>query len=89
MSDKKTAESLSAIKQYISKSEQNADRHKANTLVHVNRKDYGFGVRMVSITVKGDFGRVIIEDLHTLYNGCSNTFTTKKVVSHLFRIHFA
>ena len=77
MINKNVAESISAIKQYISKSEQNADRHKANILIHANKKDYGPGTRVVSISVEGDFGKVIIEELHTLYGSCSDTFTTK------------
>lgn len=71
------AESISAIKQYFSKKGQNVDRHKANILVHSKRKDYGPEMRMVSATMNGDIGRVIIEDLHTIYGGCSNTFTTQ------------
>lgn len=77
MIDKNVAESVSAIKQYISKSDQNADRHRANILIHVNKNDYGPGIRIVCTSVEGDFGKVIIEDLDTLCGGYPNTFTTK------------
>lgn len=77
MSDKKTVESLSAIKQYISKSEQNADRHKANILIHANKNDYGPRTLVVYAAVKENFGQMIIEDLNSIYSSCSNTFTTK------------
>jgi len=77
MIDKNIAESISAIKQYISKSEQNVDRHRANILIHADKKDYGPGIRIVFTSVEEDFGKVIIEELHTLCGSCSNTFTTK------------
>ena len=76
MNNKNAVESFSALMQYISKNEQNAYRHKANVLVHSNRKDYGPGTREVSIFVEENFGQVIIEELHTIYSCCSNTFTT-------------
>lgn len=78
MNDKMTVESISAIKQYIAKSEQNVGRHKANVLVHANRKDYCPGTRVVYATVNGEVGQVIIEDLHTICSCCSDTFTTKE-----------
>lgn len=77
MIDKNIAESIFAIKQYISKSEQYTDRRRANILIHVNKKDYGPGTRVVYNSVEGDFGKVIIEEIHTLCGSCSNTFTTK------------
>ena len=77
MIDKNVAESISAIKQYISKSEQNANRQRTNILVHADKKDCGQGIRIVCIFVEEYFGKVIIEELHTLCGSCSNTFTTK------------
>lgn len=72
-----TTESISALKQYVASNELNIKRHKATILVHANRKDYGPVFLVVSVTVNGDVGQIIIEDLHTVYGSCSNTFTTK------------
>ncbi len=77
--DKKTniaTESILALKRYVASNELHAERHKATILIHANRKDYGPGFLAVSVTVNGDVGQIIIEDLHTVYS-CSNTFTTK------------
>jgi hypothetical protein len=46
-------------------------------LVRANRKDYGPGFLVASVTATGEVGQIIIEDLHTVYGNCSNTFTTK------------
>ena len=77
MSDKKTAASLSAIKQYISKSDKNGYKHKASILICTNKEDFGFGTRLVCAFVERELGKVIIEDLHTLYSCCPNMFTTQ------------
>lgn len=71
------AESLSALKQYIAKNEQNVHRHKANILIYADRKDHGPGTRVVSVTVNRKEGAVIIEDLDTIYGRCSNVFNTQ------------
>lgn len=68
--------SICAIKQYASKNSRSLNRHKANILVYANRKDHGPGIRMISVTANENFGQVIIEDLHTLYECFSNIFTT-------------
>lgn len=77
MCDKKMTESLSAIKQYIFKNEQNEYRHKANILIGTNKKDHGLGTRWVNVFIEGNLGQVIIEEIHTLCSCCSNTFTTQ------------
>lgn len=69
-------ESILALKRYVASNELHAERHKATILIHANRKDYGPGFLGVSVTVNGDIGQIIIEDLHTVYGSCSNTFTT-------------
>ena len=77
MTDKNVIESVSAIKQYVAKNKQNTDRHKANVLLHAYRKDYGPGFLIVFAYVEDEFGKVVIEDLDTIYIGCQNTFTTE------------
>ena len=72
-----TAESISAISQYIEKNKHNVGRHKANVLVYAERKDHGPATRFISASVEKDIGQVIIEDLNTIYGGCTNTFTTQ------------
>ena len=72
-----TVESISAIKQYIEKNKQNVGRHKANVLVYAERKDHGPATRFVFASIEKDIGQIIIEDLHTVYVGCTNTFTTQ------------
>lgn len=72
----KIEEYISSINKYIAKDEKNVNRHEANILVHANKKDYGPVTRMIYVTVIGDVGKVIIEDLYSICNICSNTFTT-------------
>ncbi|MBQ7296462.1 MAG: hypothetical protein IJW86_09810 [Clostridia bacterium] len=72
-----STESISALKQYIASNELKTKRHRATILIHSNGKDYGPGFLVVNVTVNGDVGQIIIEDLHTIYGDCSNTFTTK------------
>ena len=76
MTDKKTADSISALKQYIAKGEKHMDRHNASILVHTNKRDCNPGIRMVCVTIQNDWGQVIVENLHTIYSSCSNIFTT-------------
>ena len=70
-------ESILALKRYVASNELHTERHKATILIHANRKDYGPGFLVVSVTVNGEVGQIIIEDLHTVYGSCPNTFTTK------------
>lgn len=77
MRNKETTESISAIKKYIEKNEQNVGRHLATILVYAERKDFGPGTRFVFANVEKDIGQVIIEELHTIYGGCTNLFTTQ------------
>ncbi len=77
MINTETAKSISAIKQYIEKNKQDVGRHKANVLVYAERKDRGPASRFISASVEKDIGQVIIEDLNTIYGGCTNTFTTQ------------
>lgn len=77
MFNTKVAESVSAIKQYIEKNKQNVGRHKANVLVYADGKDHGPATLFVFANIEKENGQVIIEDLHTIYGGCTNTFTTK------------
>ena len=72
-----STESISALKQYIASSELKTKRHKATILIHANGKDYGPGFLVVSVTATEEVGQIIIENLHTVYGSCSNTFTTK------------
>lgn len=72
-----STESISALKQYIASNELKTKRHRAIILIHANGKDYGPGFLVVSVTVNGKVGQIIIEDLHTVYGSCSNTFSTK------------
>lgn len=80
MSDKidemELRKSIFALKEYITKYELGKDRHKANILVHANRKDHRAVAQMIYVTAEEDFGMVIIEKLHTMCSICSNTFTT-------------
>ena len=69
-------ESILALKRYVASNELHTERHKATILIHANRKDYGPGFLVVSVTVNGEVGQIIIEDLHTVYGSCSNIFTT-------------
>lgn len=71
------SESIFAIKQYIAKEPENMKFHYANILVHANKKDHGPGMRRLNVCINEDEGKVIIEDLHTIFGGCSNIFTTK------------
>lgn len=59
-------ESILALKRYVASNELHAERHKATILIHANRKDYGPGFLAVNVTVNGDVGQIIIEDLHTV-----------------------
>lgn len=77
MRNNKTVESISAIKKYIEKNEQNIGRHEANILVCAERKDLGPGMRFVFAKVQEGSGQVIIEDLRTIYDRCTNIFTTQ------------
>lgn len=77
MNNTETAESISAIKQYIEKNKQDVRRHKANVLVYAERKDHGPATRFIFASIEKDIGQIIIEDLHTVYGGCTNTFTTQ------------
>lgn len=70
-------ESILALKRYVASNELHTERHKATILIHANRKDYGPGFLVVSVTVNGEVGQIIIEDLHTVYGSYPNTFTTK------------
>ena len=63
--------------QDVEKNKQNVGRHKANVLVHAERRDHGLAMRFIFVSVEEDVGQVIIEDLHTIYSDCTNTFTTQ------------
>lgn len=76
MENNKRIASISALKQYLEKNKQNMDRHTARILIHANKKDYGFGMRTVYVNIKENYGEVIIENLETLCDNCSNIFTT-------------
>lgn len=77
MINQESTKSIIAIKQYIEKNKQNVERHKANVLVYAERKDRGPATRFIFANVEKDIGQVIIEDLHTIYGGCTNIFTTQ------------
>ena len=70
------SQSIVALKQYIIKHEISDGRHKASLCIYANRKECGPVKRMVYVTAEEDFGKVIIEKLHTICSICSNTFTT-------------
>lgn len=72
--------SIQAITQYIAKDNKKAERHRANIIIHTNGRDYGPGIRTVSATVTAKTGQVIIENLHTIYGGCSNILTTENAI---------
>ena len=76
MVDKKMADSISALRQYIAKDKEHMGRHNARILVHANKKDCSSGIRIVCVTIQNDWGQVIVENLHTIYSSCSNIFTT-------------
>lgn len=80
MINEETAESISAIEQYIAKNKTNVDRHEANVLVHAEGKDHGCGKRFVFATVHQGVGKVTIEDLNTIYSNCTNIFSTQNAI---------
>ena len=85
MRNKKEIEnSIFALEQYIAKDVRRADIHKAWVLVHVNGKDYPPGMRTVCVSVNGNVGQVIIEDLHTIYGDCLNAFTAQDSIFTIF-----
>ena len=76
MIDKAVSKSVFAIKQYIAKDKQNADRHKAYVSIYAVEKNYGPRYLTVFACVKNNIGEVIIENLDVAYNCSTNHFTT-------------
>lgn len=72
-----TAASIWAVEQYIALKPENCNRHQAYVCVCANGKDCSSGVRAVSANIGRDTAEITIEDLHTIYGGCSNRFTAK------------
>lgn len=67
--------SVAAVEQYIALRCENCSRHRANILVCISGKNCCSGVRVVSVKASEGIAEIVIEDLHTIYGGCSNRFT--------------
>lgn len=77
---KEIADSVSALKQYIAKDERHAYRHIANVLIHANKKDHLGGTKWVYVEVNENGGQVVIENSHTVYIDCPDSFATQDSV---------
>lgn len=69
------AESIAAVKQYISLDSEKSQRHLANIIVCVDGKDFCTGVKMISVKADKDSVEIVIEDFHILHAEQSNKFT--------------
>lgn len=76
-SKKEIADYILALEQYIAKDVRHADRHKANVIIHANKKDHFGGAQWVYVEINETGGQVIIENSHTVYIDCPNTFTVQ------------
>lgn len=65
---------IAAAKQYVNLKEECCGRHEAFIGVSVNGKEQ-HGVRTVFVDVADENVKIIIEDLHTLFNHSTDTFT--------------
>ena len=68
------AQEIATIRKYVEKCGGSYDRHEASVGASVNGKDQ-HGIRMVFVEVTDDNAKVIIEDLHTICDHRTNTFT--------------
>ncbi len=70
----RVVKSISAVQEYIALT-ANSERHEANILINTNGKDSNSGVKLVSVKIVDNIGRIIIENLNHV--ACSNEFTTQ------------
>lgn len=66
--------SVSAVQEYITLT-TNSQRHEAYILINTNGKESNPEVKMVSVEITDNIGKIIVENLNRVV--CSNEFTTQ------------